>query len=59
VHVADNMTHALDLSGQAEDMVPPLSLASWQRVALTPQQVQRTFERTERQARSVRESLTA
>jgi len=58
VHVADNMTHALDLSGQAEDMVPPLSLAAWQRVALTPQQVQRTFERTERQARSVRESLT-
>lgn len=58
VHVADNMTHALDLSGLDEDMVPPLSLDAWQRIALTPQQAQRTFERTERQARSVRESLT-
>jgi len=57
-HVADNMTHALDLSGLDEDMVPPLSLAAWERLALSPQQVQRIFERTERQAQGVRDSLT-
>lgn len=33
-HVADNMAHALDLSGLEADIVPPLSMPAWCRLAL-------------------------
>lgn len=33
-HVADNMAHALDLSGLEADLVPPLSMPAWCRLAL-------------------------
>lgn len=35
VHVADNMAHALDLSHLENDMVPPLVMSAWARLALT------------------------
>lgn len=38
VHVADNLAHALDLSGREDDLVPPLSMPAWDRLALTDAQ---------------------
>jgi len=58
VHVADNVAHALGLSGDADELVPPLSLASWQRLGLTPEQCQQVFEQTEGQLSGLREALT-
>jgi HD-like signal output (HDOD) protein len=34
VHVADNMAHALDLSRQPDDLVPPQAMPAWCRLAL-------------------------
>jgi putative nucleotidyltransferase with HDIG domain len=36
VHVADNIAHALDLSGTPDDMVPPLSQRAWSRLGMNP-----------------------
>ncbi len=47
VHVADNMAHALDLSGAAWDLVPRLSLAAWDRLALVPATCVSIFQKTE------------
>jgi putative nucleotidyltransferase with HDIG domain len=58
IHVADNITHALDISALPEDMVPPLSLEAWQRLGLSATQIEDTLARTESQARQVCESLT-
>jgi len=38
VHVADNLAHALDLSGRDDDLVPPLSMAAWARLGLSDAQ---------------------
>lgn len=35
VHVADAMAHALDLAGDAHEVVPAIDGASWDRLALT------------------------
>ena len=34
VHVADVLAHALEFSGDENDLVPPLSAVSWQRLGL-------------------------
>jgi putative nucleotidyltransferase with HDIG domain len=34
IHLANILAHALDLSGQEDDQVPPLSLAAWQAAGL-------------------------
>lgn len=47
VHVADNIVHALDLTGAADELVPPLSASAWSRLALTPGQCVAVFEGTE------------
>ncbi len=47
IHMADNIVHALDLANVTDELVPPLSLDAWTRLALTESQCMRVFERTE------------
>jgi putative nucleotidyltransferase with HDIG domain len=47
LHLADNITHALDYSFGIDDMVPPLSLGTWERMHLSNDELQRLFERIE------------
>ncbi len=47
LHVADNITHALDLSQTANDMVPPISLDAWRRVDLQGPRLTTLFEQVE------------
>lgn len=47
VHVADNIAHALDLSRQASDLVPPLSMAAWRRLDLSDAEQRQVFAQTE------------
>ena len=57
VHVADNMAHALDLSHLEDDMVPPLSVAAWSRLALTESICVQVFRATESQHDAVCQAL--
>ena len=47
VHVADAVVHALDLSGDPREFVPPLALPAWARVGLLPEQCLALFEQVE------------
>jgi putative nucleotidyltransferase with HDIG domain len=47
LHVADNVTHALGLSMSAAELVPPLSLEAWERVGLSPAEMQALFAQVE------------
>jgi len=47
IHVADALTHALDLAGDPNEMVPPMDAAAWNRVGLTEGQALLLLERTE------------
>ncbi len=47
LHLADNITHALDLSATPDDMVPPMSLAAWERLSPSRAELQQLFERIE------------
>jgi len=47
LHLADNITHSLDLSQIADDMVPPLSLAAWGRIGIRETELQQLFENVE------------
>jgi putative nucleotidyltransferase with HDIG domain len=58
VHVADNIAHALDICGEPDELVPPLSLSAWTRLALSPEQYRQIFERTEWQLNDLCEALT-
>lgn len=49
VHVADNMAHALELSQPGDEIVPPLSMASWARVNLSDDACFRIFKSVEEQ----------
>ena len=49
VHAADAIAHALDLAGDAHDMVPALDAAAWQRMAMPAAAVLRIFADTETQ----------
>lgn len=53
LHVADNIVHALDLSHHREDMVPPLSMAAWSRLALDESAYTQVFRATEAQYESM------
>ena len=57
LHVADNMAHALDLSQTEDDMVPPLSMAAWSRLAINEDQCRQIFQQTESQHESVCQAL--
>lgn len=47
LHLADNITHALDIGHAADDRVPPLSLGAWGRIHPTAEELQDVFERIE------------
>lgn len=47
VHVADNIAHALDLSHEVDDLVPPLSMDAWSRLALDEARCVKVFQRAE------------
>ena len=47
VHLADAVTHALDIAGAENEMVTEIDPAVWDRLALSPKQVLHVFERTE------------
>ena len=47
LHLADNITHALDLSREPDEMVPALSIAAWERVRPTGEELQQVFARIE------------
>jgi len=44
VHVADNLAHGLDLSRKENEMVPPLAVDAWGRLALTDADCLEVFE---------------
>jgi putative nucleotidyltransferase with HDIG domain len=46
VHVADAIAHALDLAGDADDMVPALDVGAWQRMNLSTAAVLAIFSST-------------
>lgn len=58
LHVADNMAHALDLSGAADDAVPPLSMAAWTRMALDDARCVEVFRSVQAQHRAVCDALS-
>jgi len=47
VHAADCMVHALDVAHDAYEMVPPLAVESWNRLALSPAQCLAVLRETE------------
>lgn len=49
VHVADVIAHALDLSGDDDDLVPPLSAAAWKSLKLDRDVLNQVFRETETQ----------
>lgn len=59
VHIADNIAHGLDLSGTPDDIVPPLSMDAWLRLALAESECRAIFHGTESQYESVCQALLA
>jgi putative nucleotidyltransferase with HDIG domain len=57
VHVANAIAHGLDLSGDEEDLVPPVSAAMWNRLGLTQESYLQVFQETESQFESICEIL--
>jgi putative nucleotidyltransferase with HDIG domain len=57
LHVADNMAHALGLSQQDDDTVPPLSMPAWSRLALDEARCMQVFKQAEAQHESVCQAL--
>jgi putative nucleotidyltransferase with HDIG domain len=47
IHVADTLAHALDLAGQEDDQVPPLSQQTWRMLALSDAACFAIFAETE------------
>jgi putative nucleotidyltransferase with HDIG domain len=47
IHVADAITHALDLSQIEEDLVPPLSMDAWKSLGMDEKTCMRIFKQTE------------
>lgn len=46
VHIADAMTHALDFSGIADDLVPPVSMTAWKNLGMDEKTCMLLLERT-------------
>jgi len=49
VHVADAIVHALDLAGDADEVVPPLSGQAWDAMKLNEEAYLHLFQETEQQ----------
>ena len=47
VHVANAIVHAMDLGGQDDDLVPPLSAGAWDSLRIDAQGIRRIFRETE------------
>jgi putative nucleotidyltransferase with HDIG domain len=47
IHVADTLSHALDLAGAQDDQVPPLSQQTWRMLALSDAACMAVFAETE------------
>ena len=47
VHIANAIVHALDLSGQEDDVVPPVSPTAWEGLGLDENTYQQVFRETE------------
>lgn len=59
VHVADAVAHALDFSGDRDDLVPPVSMQVWSALGLDEQQWLSIFRETELRFESAKLTLTA
>lgn len=57
IHIADGVAHALDLSGDPNEMVPQLSPSAWDRLGLSWASLQPAFAGIEREHRSVAMAL--
>jgi putative nucleotidyltransferase with HDIG domain len=53
VHIADAITHALDLSGLDDDLVPSVSVDAWKGLGLDEKTCMRIFKQTELQFEGV------
>lgn len=53
VHIADAITHALDLSGLDDDLVPPISPDAWKGLGIDEKNCMRIFKQTEEQFEGV------
>jgi putative nucleotidyltransferase with HDIG domain len=49
VHVADAIVHALDIAGDADELVPPVSTVAWNAMGLNEEAYWYLFQETERQ----------
>jgi putative nucleotidyltransferase with HDIG domain len=59
VHVADAIAHALDFSGEQDDLVPPLSMEVWNALGLDHDAAIRVFRETELRYEAARLGLAA
>jgi putative nucleotidyltransferase with HDIG domain len=59
LHVADGIVHALDLSGDERDLVPPVSALAWNSMNLGQDVLMRVFRETETQFGEVSQILVS
>lgn len=59
VHVADAIVHALDLAGDEDELVPPLSTVAWEAMGLNEEAYLHLFRETEQQFREMSAIMTA
>lgn len=59
VHVADAIAHGLDLGGEEDDMVPPISPDAWNSLALDKDFLMRLFRDVETQTDEVYRAMVA
>lgn len=59
VHVADAIAHALDFSGEQDDLVPPLSMTVWNALGLDHDAVIQVFRETELRFEAARLGMAA
>lgn len=59
VHIANAIVHALDLSGDEDDMVPPISPSAWEGLELSEEVYLQVFHETELQFDEVSRVLLA
>jgi putative nucleotidyltransferase with HDIG domain len=53
VHIADAITHALDISMIEDDLVPPISIDAWKALGMDEKTCMRIFKQTEAQFEGV------
>jgi putative nucleotidyltransferase with HDIG domain len=59
VHVADAIVHALDLAGDEDELVPPLSALAWEAMGLNEEAYLHLFQETEQQFGDMSAIMTA